>query len=41
MRWLMKRLEKMKKKSHDAEEEAKRAEEAAERTRLIGTFTEV
>jgi hypothetical protein len=29
------------KESHDAQEEAKRAEEAVERARLIGTFTEV
>jgi hypothetical protein len=29
------------KESHDAQEEAKRAEEAAERARLIGTFVEV
>ena len=37
----MKRLEKNEKESHDAQEEAKRAEEAAERARFIGTFTEV
>jgi len=41
MRWLMKRLEKNEKESHDAQEEAQRAKEAAEHTRLIGTFTEV
>ena len=29
------------KESHDTQEEAKRAEEAAERARLIGTPTEV
>jgi hypothetical protein len=29
------------KESHDAQEEAQRAEEAAERASLIGTFTEV
>jgi hypothetical protein len=29
------------KKSHDAQEEAKRVEEAAERARLIGTFTKI
>jgi hypothetical protein len=38
---MMKRLEKNEKESHDAQEEAKRAEEAAERARFIGTFTEV
>jgi hypothetical protein len=37
----MKRLEKMKKKSYDTQEEVKRAYEAAEHERLIGTFTEV
>jgi hypothetical protein len=37
----MKLLERMKKESHDAQEEAKRAKEAAERARLIGTFIEV
>jgi hypothetical protein len=31
----------MKKESHDAQEEAKQAEEAAECARHIGTFTEV
>jgi hypothetical protein len=36
----MKLLEKMR-ESHDAREEAKRAEEAAERARRIGTFTEI
>jgi hypothetical protein len=34
-------IRKNEKESHDAQEEAKRAEEAAERTRLIGTFTGV
>jgi hypothetical protein len=34
-------IRKNEKESHDAQEEAKRAEEAAERARLIGTFTEV
>jgi hypothetical protein len=29
------------KESHDAREEAKRAKEAAERARIIGTFIEV
>jgi hypothetical protein len=37
----MKRLEKNEKESHDAQEEAKRAEEVVERARLLGTFTEV
>jgi hypothetical protein len=35
----MKQLEKNEKESHDAQEEAKQAEEDAERARLIGTFT--
>jgi hypothetical protein len=34
-------IRKNEKESHDAQEEAKRAEEVAERTRLIGTFTKV
>ena len=34
-------IRKNEKESHDAQEEAKRAEEAVERARLIGTFTEV
>jgi hypothetical protein len=34
-------IRKNEKESHDAQEEAKRAEEAAEHTRLMGTFTEV
>jgi hypothetical protein len=34
-------IRKSEKESHDAQEEAKRAEEAAERARLIGTFTEI
>ena len=34
-------IRKNEKESHDAQEEAKRAEEATERARLIGTFTEV
>jgi DNA-binding ferritin-like protein len=34
-------ITKNEKESHDAQEEAKRAEEAAERARLIGTFTKV
>jgi hypothetical protein len=34
-------IRKNEKESHDAQEEAKRAEEAAKRARLIGTFTEV
>jgi hypothetical protein len=34
-------IRKNEKESHDAQEEAKRAEEVAERARLIGTFTEV
>jgi hypothetical protein len=34
-------IRKNEKKSHDAQEEAKKAEEAAERARLIGTLTEV
>jgi hypothetical protein len=34
-------IRKNEKESHDAQEEAKRAEEAAERARLIGTFIEV
>jgi hypothetical protein len=37
----MRLLEKNKKESHDAQEEAKRAEEADERARRIGTFTEI
>jgi hypothetical protein len=34
-------IRKNEKESHDAQEEAKRSEESAERARLIGTFTEV
>jgi hypothetical protein len=34
-------IRKNEKESHDAQEEAKRAEEAVERARLIGTFIEV
>jgi hypothetical protein len=34
-------IRKNEKESHDAQEEAKRAEEAAERARLIGILTEV
>jgi hypothetical protein len=34
-------IRKNEKESHDAQEEAKRVEEAVERARLIGTFTEV
>jgi hypothetical protein len=34
-------IRKNEKESHDAQDEAKRAEEAAERARLIGTLTEV
>ena len=34
-------IRKNEKESHDAREEAKRAKEAAERTRIIGTFIEV
>jgi hypothetical protein len=34
-------IRKNEKESHDAREETKRAEEAAERARLIGTFTEI
>ena len=34
-------IRKNEKESHDALEEAKRAEETTERTRLIGTFTEI
>ena len=34
-------IRKNEKESHDAQEEAKRAEETTERTRLIGTFTEI
>jgi hypothetical protein len=34
-------IRKNKKELHDAQEEAKRAEEAAERVRRIGTFTEI
>jgi hypothetical protein len=34
-------IRKNEKESHDAQEEAKRAEEAAERARLIGIFTKV
>jgi hypothetical protein len=37
----MRLLEKNKKESYDAQEEAKRAEEAAERVRRTGTFTEI
>jgi hypothetical protein len=36
-----KAIRKNEKESHDAQEEAKQAEEAAERARLIGTSTEV
>ena len=34
-------IRKNEKESHDAQEEAKRAEEVAERAKLIGTFIEV
>jgi hypothetical protein len=34
-------IRKNEKESHDAQEEAKRAEEVVERARLIGTFIEV
>jgi hypothetical protein len=34
-------IRKNEKESHDAQEEAQRAEEVTERARLIGTFTEV
>jgi hypothetical protein len=34
-------IRKNEKESHDAQEEAKQAEEAAEHARLIGTFTKV
>jgi hypothetical protein len=34
-------IRKNEKESHDAQEKAKRAKEADERARLIGTFTEV
>jgi hypothetical protein len=34
-------IKKIEKESHDAQEETKRAEEAAERASLIGTFTEI
>ena len=34
-------IRKNEKESHDAQEKDKRDEEAAERARLIGTFTEV
>jgi hypothetical protein len=34
-------IRKNEKESHDAQEEAKRAEEAAEHARRIGTFTEI
>jgi hypothetical protein len=34
-------IRKNEKESHDAREEAKRAEEVAERARIIGTFIEV
>jgi hypothetical protein len=34
-------IRKNEKESHDAQEESKRTEEAAERARLIGTFTEI
>ena len=34
-------IRKNEKESHDAQEETKRAEEAAECARLIGTFTEI
>jgi hypothetical protein len=33
-------IRKNEKESHDAQEEAKRAEEATDRARLIGTFAE-
>jgi hypothetical protein len=36
-----KAIRKNEKESHNAREEAKRAEEAAERARIIGTFIEV
>ena len=36
-----KAIRKNEKESYDAREEAKRAEEAAERARIIGTFFEV
>ena len=34
-------IRKNEKESHDAQEETKRAEEAAEHARLLGTFTEI
>jgi DNA-binding ferritin-like protein len=34
-------IRKIKKESHDTQEETKRVEEAAERARLIGTFSKV
>jgi hypothetical protein len=34
-------IRKNEKESHDAQEEAKRVKEAAERARLIGIFTEI
>ena len=34
-------IRKNEKESHDAQEEAKRAEEGAEHARRIGTFTEI
>jgi hypothetical protein len=34
-------IRKKEKESYDAQEEAKQTEEASERARLIGTFTEV
>jgi hypothetical protein len=34
-------IRKNEKESHDAQEEAQRAEDVAKRARLIGTFTEV
>jgi hypothetical protein len=36
-----KEIRKNEKESHNAQEKTKRAEEAAERARLIGTFTEI
>jgi hypothetical protein len=36
-----KAIRKNEKESHDAQEEAKQAKEAAERARIIGTFIEV
>jgi hypothetical protein len=34
-------IRKNEKESHDAQDETKRDEEAAERARLLGTFTEI